>query len=169
MRPANSSSVVVTSLIRRRLLGEEVADRAPDVFLAAEVAHADRAAFRFQLAEDLGELRLARPEGGDPAGLDVAGVVDQARELAERAARLVAILRRILAVGGVEEIRVVAARVVALVEHVERKARDAGGHRAAARGGLEELALVELPRLRGVREEHRLDLRVLAPDALQRE
>src|SRR5688500_827428 len=121
MRSAYCSS----SVIRRGLLGEEVADRAPDVFLAAEVAHADRAALRFQLAEDLGKLRLARPEGGDPAGLDVAGVVDQARERAERAARLVAILRRILAIGGVEEISVVAARVVALVEHVERKARDA--------------------------------------------
>src|SRR5262249_50305256 len=86
----------------------------------------------------------------------------------QRLGRL-AVLGGVLAVGGVEEVDVGARRVVALLYHVERELRDARADRAAARGGLEKLALVELPRLRGVREEHRLDLAVLAADALQRE
>src|SRR5574341_426708 len=148
---------------------EEVPDRAPDVFLRAEVAHAARGAARLQLPEKLGELGVARPERGDAAGFDVAGVIHRARELSERASRLVAILGGVLAVGGVEEVDVVAARVVARLRELERESRHAGGDGAAARGRLEELALVEFPGLRGVREEHRLDLGVPAPDPLQRE
>src|SRR5256885_17119573 len=49
------------------------------------------------------------------------------------------------------------------------QAEGAGGERAAARGGLEELAFLEFPGLRGVREEHRLDPSVLPADPLQRE
>ena len=55
----------------------------------------------------------------------------------------------------------------ARLHRVEREARERRGDGAAARGGLEELALVELPRLGGVREEQRLDLAVLPADALQ--
>src|SRR5207247_1936523 len=84
------------------LLGEELADRAPHVVLAAEVAGADGMAAGFQLGEDLGELRLARAEGGEAAGLDVPGVVDLGRDPAERGARLVAVLGGVLAVGSVE-------------------------------------------------------------------
>ena len=43
-------------------------------------------AVRLQLAEQLGELRLARAEGGDAAGLDVAGVVDGLRAARRSAA-----------------------------------------------------------------------------------
>ena len=114
------------------LLGEELADRVPHVVLRGEVAGADRQARALELGEDLGELRVARPEGGDAAGLDVAGVVHLPRDLGERAARLVAVLGGVLAVGGVEEVDVVAGRVVARRHHVEREARDAGGDRAAA-------------------------------------
>src|SRR5258706_5719571 len=90
---------------------EELADRAPDVVLAAEVARADRQPERLQLGEKLRELRLARAESGDAAGLDIAGVVHLPGDLAERGARLVAVLGGVLAVGGVEEIDVVAAPV----------------------------------------------------------
>jgi alkanesulfonate monooxygenase SsuD/methylene tetrahydromethanopterin reductase-like flavin-dependent oxidoreductase (luciferase family) len=76
---------------------------------------------------------------GEPAAADALGAAKRGgdglpslRELAERAARLVAVFRGVLTVGGVEEVRVVAAGVVALVQHLEREARDAGGHRAAA-------------------------------------
>src|SRR5947208_10239347 len=99
MRFAWRSSSVSTLL----LLREEFADRAPDVVLAAEVAGADRAAGRLQLGEDLGELRLARPEGGEAAGLDVAGVVHLRGDVAERGPRRVAVFGGVLAVGGVEE------------------------------------------------------------------
>src|SRR5688572_17970192 len=163
MRSAYSSSSVI------RLFFEKLSDRAPDVLLRAEVAHPDRRAAGLELAEDLGELGLARAEGGDAAGLDVAGIVHEARELGQRAARLVAVLGGVLAVGGVEEVGVVAARVVALLQHFQREARHARAHRAAARRGLEELALVELPGLRGVGEEEGLHLGVLAADALQGE
>src|SRR5262245_44097117 len=108
MRLAWRPSSVSTAL----LLREELADRGPDVVLAAEVAGADRTAGRLQLGEDLGELRLARAEGSDAAGLDVAGVVDLRGDIAERDARLVAVLGGVLAVGSVEEIGVVAPRVV---------------------------------------------------------
>ena len=42
---------------------------------------------RLQLAEHLGELGLARAEGGDAAGLDVAGVVDLRRASSPQRAR----------------------------------------------------------------------------------
>src|SRR5947209_1782105 len=164
MRWAYSSSSVTGGLRR-----EELADRFPDIVLRGDVAGADREPRALQLGEDLGELRVARPEGGDAAGLAITGVVHLRGDLGERGARLVAVLGGVLAVGGVEEVDVVAARVVARFHHVEREARDARGHGAAARGRLEELALVELPGLRGVRQEHGLDLGVLAADALQRE
>src|SRR6185369_10194748 len=67
-----------------RFLAEEGADRPPDVVLGAEVAHAHRPAGGFRLVEKLGELRLARTEGRQPAGLDVAGVVHLPGELGER-------------------------------------------------------------------------------------
>src|SRR5436190_9342784 len=89
---AYSSSSVI-----RRLFGEELADRVPDVVLRGEVADADRQAGALQLREHLGELRVARPEGGDAAGLDVAGVVDLPRDVGERAAGLVAVLGCVLA------------------------------------------------------------------------
>src|SRR5262245_41472742 len=157
------------SACTRLLLREELADRGPDVGLAAEMAGADRPPGGLQLGEDLGELRLARAEGGDAAGLDVARVVHLRGDVAQRDARLVAVFGGVLAVRGVEEVGVVAARVVARRHGLQREARDAGAHRAAARGGLEELALLEFPGLRGVREEHRLHLGVLAADALQGE
>src|ERR1041385_9134251 len=165
MRFAWRSSSVSTLL----LLGEELADRAPDVVLGAEVAGADRPSRGLQLGEDLGELRLARPEGGDAAGLDIAGVVDLRGDLAEQGPRLVAVFGGVLAVGGVEEIGVVAARVIAGRDGLQREPGDARGDGAAARRRLEELALLEFPGLRGVREEHRLHLGVLAADALQGE
>src|SRR6266508_4361996 len=102
MRPAFSSSSFTMGLF----LGEELADRGPDVVLAAEVAGADRLAGGLELGEHLGELRLARAEGGDAAGLDIAGVVDLRGDLAEQRARLVAVLGGVLAVGGVEEVGV---------------------------------------------------------------
>src|ERR1700741_2026957 len=104
MRSACCSS----SVTRFRL--EEFPDRAPDVFLRAEVADADRGAEAFQLAEHLGELRLARAEGADAAGLAVAGIIQEARQLAQRAPCCVAVLGGVLAVRGVEEVGVVAAR-----------------------------------------------------------
>src|SRR5688572_6622563 len=164
MRPAYSSSSVIF-----RLLGEKFADRAPDVVLRIEMAHAHRGAVRLELAEELGKLRLARAEGGHAAGLDVAGVVDPLRQLGEQRLGRLAVLGGVLPVRGVEEIGVVAARIEARLHRVEREARDRRGDGAAARGGLEELALVELPRLGGVREEQRLDLAVLPADALQGE
>ena len=67
---------------------------------------------------------LARAEGGDAAGLDVAGVVDLRGELgAAPRARALAVLGGVLAVGGVEEVDVVAARVVA--RSASRRARAA--------------------------------------------
>src|SRR5438067_9944446 len=165
MRSAYSWS----SVTARRLLREEGADRVPHVILRGEMARADGKPGALELGEDLGELRVAWTEGGNAAGLAVAGVVHLARDLGERAARLVAVLGGVLAVGGVEEVDVVARGLVARRHHLEREARDAGGDRAAARGGLEELALVEFPGLRGVREENRLHLGVLAADALQGE
>src|SRR5881394_2321937 len=115
------------------LLGEELADRGPDVVLAAEVAGADRLAGRLQLGEHLGELRLARTESGDPAGLNVPRVVDLTGDLAEQRARLVAVLGGVLAIGGVEEVSVVAARVVARRDGLQRELGDARGDGAAAR------------------------------------
>src|ERR1700682_6305256 len=88
------------SSVNGGLLLEELADRAPDVFLGREVAGADRQPAALELGEDLCELRVARPEGGDAAGLDIAGVVHLARDLGEARARLVAVLGGILAVGG---------------------------------------------------------------------
>src|SRR5882672_11892253 len=120
----------------RLLLGEERPDRAPDVVLAAEVAGADRRAAGFQLGKDLGELGLARTEGGEAAGLDVAGVIDLRGDPGERGARLVAVLGGVLAVGGVEKVDVVAARVVARGNGVEGEARHPRSDRAAAGGGL---------------------------------
>ena len=77
-----------------------------------------------QLAEQLGELGLARAEGGDAAGLDVAGVVHAAAPARRSAAAArLAVLGGVLAVGGVEEVGVVAARVEALLQHLEREAR----------------------------------------------
>src|SRR5438067_12613341 len=140
MRAAYSSSSVTGGLLR-----EELADRFPDIVLRGDVARAHRQPRALELGEDLGELRVARPEGGDAAGLAVTGVVHLRGDLGERGARLVAVLGGILAVRGVEEVDVVAPRVVARLHHVEREPHDAGGHRAAARGRLEELALVELP------------------------
>src|SRR5258708_40162574 len=160
---SSSSSLTLT------LLGEELADRLPDVVLRGDVAGADRGPAGLEVGEDSGELRVAGAEGGDAAGLAVAAVVHLLGDLGERAARLVAVFGGVLAVGGVEEVDVVAARIVARAHHVEREARHAGGHRAAARGRLEELALVEFPGLRGMREEHGLDLGVLAADALKGE
>src|SRR5678815_2009193 len=104
MRLACSSS----SFTMVRLLGEELPDRGPHVVLRAEVAGADRTAAGLELGEDLGELRLARPEGGDAAGLDVAGVVHLRGDVAQQGARRVAVLGGVLAVGGVEEVGVVA-------------------------------------------------------------
>src|SRR5512145_199423 len=153
----------------RGLLGEELPDRAPDVVLRAEVADTHRVALGLQLAEKLRELRLAGAEGRDAAGLDVSRVVEQPRELAERGARRFTVLGGVLAVRGIEEVGVVAARVVAALQHFEREAGDARADRATARGRLKELALVEFPGLRRMREEERLDLGVLAADALQRE
>src|SRR5438105_6495349 len=164
MRWAYSSSSVTGGLLR-----EELADRFPDIVLRGDVAGADREPRALQLGEDLGELRVARAEGGDAAGLAIAGVVHLGGDLGERGARFVAVLGGVLAVRGVEEVDVVAARIVARAHDLEGEARHRRGDRAAARGGLEELALVELPRLRRMREEHRLDLGVLAADALQRE
>src|SRR5260221_571738 len=80
------------------LLGEELADRLPDVVLRGDVAGADREPAALELGEDLGELRVARGEGGDAAGLAVAAVVHLLGDLGERAACLVAILGGVLAV-----------------------------------------------------------------------
>src|SRR5690348_11283259 len=118
MRVAYSCSSVVTGA----LLDEEFADRGPYVVLRGKPAGADGHAARFELGEDLGELRVARAEGGDAAGLDVARVVGRPGDLGERGARLVAVLGGVLAVGGVEEVDVVAAGVVARADHVEREA-----------------------------------------------
>src|SRR3954466_1703840 len=125
---AYSSSSVIAGL-----LGEELPDRVPNVVLRGEVARADGNAGALQLGKDFGELRVARAEGGDAAGLDVAGIVHLPRDVGERAARFIAVFGGVLAVGCVEEVDVVAARVVARAHDVEREARDAGGH-GAARG-----------------------------------
>src|SRR5688500_2085746 len=121
MRAAYSSSSVIFGLV-----GKEFADRAPDIFLRAEMAHADGGAARLELVEELGELCLARTESGDPAGLDVAGVIDALRELREQRAGRLAVLRGIFAVRGVEEVGVVAAGVEALLHLVQREAREIG-------------------------------------------
>src|SRR6476659_6042931 len=102
------SSSSVTGLLR-----EELPDRLPHVVLRGEVAGAHRQAAALDLGEDLGELRVARPEARHAAGLDVAGVVHLPRDVGERASRLVAVLGGVLAVRGVEEVDVVAARIVA--------------------------------------------------------
>src|ERR1051325_12214330 len=90
------------------LLGffEKLADRPPHVLLRRELAHAHGEAAGLQLAEHFGHLRLARPEGGDAAGLDVAGVVGLRGEELQRRGRRLAGLRGGLAVGGVEEVEV---------------------------------------------------------------
>src|SRR5690349_965304 len=77
---------------RGGLLREELADGVPDVFLRREVAGTHRQARALELAEDLGELRVARSEARDAAGLDVAGIVHLPRDVGKRAARLVAVL-----------------------------------------------------------------------------
>src|SRR3954466_1305191 len=69
-----------SSSLTRGLLGEKLADGVPYVVLRGEVAGAYRQAAAAQLGEDLGELRVARPESRDAAGLDVAGVVHLARD-----------------------------------------------------------------------------------------
>src|SRR5262245_33652873 len=117
MRLACCSSSLTTGL----LLREELADRAPDVVLRPEVAGADRGAAPLELGEDFGELRLARPEGGDAARLDVAGVVHLRGDLAQQGARRLPVLGGVFAVGSVEEVGVVAARVVARRHRVERE------------------------------------------------
>src|SRR3954465_6564924 len=89
------------------LLGEERPDRVPHVVLRGEVAGADGQPGALQLREHLRELGVARAESGDPAGLDIAGVVHLPSDVGERAARLVTVLGSVLAVGGVEEIDVV--------------------------------------------------------------
>src|SRR2546423_15379420 len=107
MRWAYSSSSVTGGLLR-----EDLADRLPDIVLRGDVAGADREPGALQLGEALGELRVARAEGGDAAGLAIAGVVYLGGDLGERGARLIAGLGGVLAVRGVEEVDVVAAPVV---------------------------------------------------------
>src|SRR5256885_5430799 len=160
MRWAYSSSSVTGGLLR-----EELADRFPDIVLRGDVAGADREPRALQLGEDLGELRVARAEGGDAAGLAIAGVVHLGGDLGERRARFVAVLGGVLAVRGIEEVDVVAARGVARAHDLEREARHRRGDRAAPPGGLGELALLGLPGLRGVGGEHRLDPGGLAAGA----
>src|SRR5512138_1333178 len=143
-RPYSASSVILG------LLSEELADGAPHVFLRGQMARADRQPGRFQLVEDLRELRIARPEGGDAARLEVARVVDLVRDLAEPGARVLPVLGGVLAVGRVEEVDVVAPRVVARLHDLEGELRHAGSDRAAAGGCLEKLAFLEFPGLREV-------------------
>src|SRR2546423_12419734 len=134
MRWAYSSSSVTGGL-----LPEELADRFPDIVLRSDVAGADREPRALQLGEDLGELRVARAEGGDAAGLAIAGVVHLGGDLGERRARFVAVLGGVLAVRGVEEVDVVAARGGAPGPDLERGAGPRRGGPAAPRPRLADL------------------------------
>src|SRR5207247_1419415 len=81
--------------------------------LRAEPGRADGPPFRLHLAEDLGELRLARPVGGAAAGLDIARVIGLPGEIGEERGGALPVLGGVLAVGGVEEVDVVPPRVIA--------------------------------------------------------
>src|SRR4029077_19565471 len=61
---------------------------------------------------------------------------------------------------------VAAPGVVARIDDLAHLEQPGGGHRAAAAAHLKEVRFVELPRLGGVRDEHRLERAVLAPQAL---
>ena len=105
--------------------------------------------------------RRAAAPGGQH--LDVAGVARDFGDGLEFAARRRAVICRIVAVGGVEHVAVDVRRVEARLEDFPHLGEAHRGHRPAAAGHLEEIALAELPGIRGVRDEDDVEGLVFAP------
>ena len=117
---------------------------------ARSARHAERQRPRVAArAKMLGDLGLGRTKMPTPPDLDEAGVVESCAELAQRSARRLAVVHEVLAVGGVEEIDVVATGSKRCCIIVLRELETRRRHGAAARARLEELGLVELPRFGG--------------------
>src|SRR5213082_465330 len=145
--------------------GEEMPHRAPDVLEVVERVTAGGAAGRLQLREQLAGFGGQLPR--QPRGhLHVAGETGVRGDGAERAARVGGVAHGVVAVGGVEQVDVAASGVVAGVDDLAHLGESGGGHGAAAAAHLEEVRLVEFPRLGGVRHEQRLERAVFAPQPL---
>src|SRR6185436_17651594 len=144
-----------------RAPAEESANRIPDGLGRRQRVTARGVRFRLELLEQERRLRLQRLLR-DRRRLDVADVVRDLAELVERRLRGLAVVVEVRPVRGVEHVRIEAAWIVAMrrdLEHLaERRRRDG----AAAAADLEEFLLRELPRLDRVRDEHSLEVRVLA-------
>src|SRR6266513_4857131 len=145
--------------------GEEMPHRAPDVLEVVERVTAGGAAGRLQLREQLAGFGGQLPR--QPRGhLHVAGETGVRGDGAERAARVGGVAHGVVAVGGIEQVDVAASGVVAGVDDLAYLGESGRGHGAAGAAHLEEVRLVEFPRLGGVRHEQRLERAVFAPQPL---
>ena len=89
-------------------------------------------------------------------------------QLFQRCLRLRLVRGEVLAVGGVEQIDVVLARAEARVDDLAHFLQASRGDRAAGAGDAEEFLFLELPRFGRVRDEHQVEVTVLAAQALDR-
>src|SRR5690606_4703642 len=131
-----------------RGVGEEMPHGIPDVLGTAHAVRADAVVIARHVDEQPADLAV-RCRAGQRCNFQEAAVVAVGRHFFQRGLRLRLIGREVLAVGGVEQIDVVLARTVALVDDLPHLAQPGGGHRAAGAGHLEELFLFELPGFRG--------------------
>src|SRR6185312_11545068 len=154
-----------SGLLGPTLRGEEVPHGAPDVVEIVERIAAGGAAGRRQLGEQAPGLRgeLPRETGGD---LHIAGEASVLRDCRQTLAGVRGVTHRVVAVGGIEEIDVAAARIVAIVDDLPYLGEAGRSHSAAGAAHLEELGLGELPGLGRMGHEHGLEGTVLASQAL---
>ncbi len=150
-----------------KLVPEEVPHGVPDVVGAADAIRADVVLVARDLDEQPADLAVRRG-AGERRDFQEAGVVAVADELFERGLRLRLVRREVLAVGGVEQVDVVLARAEARVDDLAHFLQARRGDRAAGAGDAEELLFLEFPGFRGVRDEHQLQMTVLAAQALDR-
>ena len=139
--------------------------RRPDVVGARRPERTDRATLRGEAQEQLADV--ARGLGSfRRADFEEAGVLKVAEQSVEAGLRRVPVARRVLAIGGVEHVEVVLCGAVARVDNLADQ-RERGGHERATRSRhLEKFLLGEFPGLRRVRDEHDLEVVVLAAQAL---
>src|SRR6185437_14350312 len=124
------------SLLGPALRGEEVPHRAPDIVEIVERVAARGAARRRQLGEQAPGLggKLPRETGGD---FRIAGEAGVLRYRGQTLAGVRGVAHGVVAVGGIEEIDVAAAGVVAVIDDLPYLAEAGGGHGAARAAHLE--------------------------------
>ena len=111
--------------------------------------------FRFQRARHAGRR------------FHIAHVVQLACQLRQRHAGRVAVFAEVFAIGGIEQIGVVARAAMALGQQLAAQAKRARGHGAAHAMHLEKVAFRKRPGARGVGDKTRVDARIAAAQALQ--